>query len=70
MVWPMEGSTMRPIFDSSVDDWLFTEDTEDETDEAEEEDCCISIVVLELITFSWATDVFVQEINSHQSIKI
>ena len=37
---------------SSVDDWLFTEDAEEEKEEADDDDFCISIVVFELITFS------------------
>ena len=42
------------------------EDAEEkEAAEAEEEDCCISIVVFELIIFSWDTDVFA-EIESHR----
>ena len=46
------------------------EEVEDaEEKEAAEVDCCISIVVFELIIFSWDTDVFA-EIESHRpSIK-
>ena len=65
MAWSMAGKTMRLTLLSSVEDWLFMEEVE----EAEEVDCCISIVVFELIIFSWDTDVFA-EIESHRpSIK-
>ena len=45
----------------------------EEVDDAEEkdepeEDCCISIVVFELITFSWDTDVFAEK-ESYDIIK-
>ena len=37
------------------------EEVEDAEEKDEpEEDCCISIVVFELITFSWDTDVFAE----------
>ena len=62
----MAGKTMRLTLLSSVEDWLFMEEVEEaEEVEAEEEDCCISIVVFELIIFSWDTDVFA-EIESHR----
>ena len=50
-VWSMAGKTIRFTLElSSVDDWLFTE-LEPEEEAEEKDDCCISIVVFELITF-------------------
>ena len=66
----MAGKTMRLTLLSSVEDWLFMEEVEDAEEKDEpEEDCCISMVVFELITFSWDTDVFAED-ESHHVIKV